>query len=72
MTTPEEAFAPGQADAAADPPLSQEQADLIAAILAPHRAVPERLGLGTARHGQRSPVPVVTGQTAAATDPAGK
>jgi hypothetical protein len=41
MTTcrsPEEAFGAGQADAAADPPLTQDQADHIAAILAPYRA----------------------------------
>lgn len=36
--TPEEAFAAGQADAAADPPLDQDQADLVAVILAPSQA----------------------------------
>lgn len=32
-----EAFAAGQADAENDPPLTQEQADLIAVILAPQQ-----------------------------------
>jgi hypothetical protein len=36
--TPEEAFAAGQADADADPPLDQDQADLVAVILAPSQA----------------------------------
>ena len=33
----EEAFAAGQADADADPPLDQDQADDVAVILAPSR-----------------------------------
>ena len=36
--TPAEALAAGQADAAADPPLDQDQADLIAVIRAPTQA----------------------------------
>jgi hypothetical protein len=36
--TPEEALAAGQADADQDPPLDQDQADLVAVILAPSQA----------------------------------
>jgi hypothetical protein len=36
--TPEEALAAGQADAETDPPLDQDQADLVAVILAPSQA----------------------------------
>jgi hypothetical protein len=39
--TPDEAFAAGQADADADPPLDQDQADLVAVILAPSQAAEE-------------------------------
>lgn len=36
--TLDEVLAAADADAAGDPPLSQDQADLVAAILAPHQA----------------------------------
>jgi hypothetical protein len=36
-----EALAAGQADAAADPPLTQDEADLIAVILAPRNQAAE-------------------------------
>jgi hypothetical protein len=39
--TPAEAFAAGQADAETDPPLSQDQADEVAVILAPSRTQEE-------------------------------
>lgn len=35
IRTPDEAFAAGQQAAADDPPLTQEQADLVAVLLAP-------------------------------------
>jgi hypothetical protein len=56
MTTgrsPEEAFAAGQADSAADPPLSQEEADEIAVILASSRSQ-DRAGYGH-QSGSRTP-----------------
>jgi hypothetical protein len=39
--TPAEAAAAGQADATEDPPLTQDQADLVAVILAPSRTQEE-------------------------------
>jgi hypothetical protein len=39
--TPEEALAAGQADAETDPPLTQDQADEVAVILAPNQAADE-------------------------------
>jgi hypothetical protein len=38
VRTPEEALAAGQADAETDPPLTQDQADDVAVILAPSQA----------------------------------
>lgn len=59
-----EAFAAGQADAADDPPLSQDQADLVAVILAPclngtrGRLIEEGLAMAqAAERGGQTPQP---------------